>query len=431
MAALTIGRVGLDVTFDTAPSIGGMEYGAAPGEAVTTLSGWIHADTLAETKALRDELYAQAEYVDVIPVTYAGDSTLDGFYRVDSVAVTMNNYIATGLAEFSISLRRVGDSGSVGFQSRLTTALRTNSRSVTSTQAKLRWGWPSTSIYIAGDSVITSSGGISVHPPGDPTNVVSSASGTIAGNTVSAGTPISSTFDPVIYIPPANFYDAGCEVWVDDYQRAGLWIPDDADNWFMTNGMIRVGRDTSADSRFYVENWIGNVGFESKDYWQVQYNQTAWTDLGNWSGIRILHNRPEYAAVRLYGRWLSNRNPAIVDLAIRRSVPIIYGHLWTDFAPSNGFRIGRVSADGSTAVTGGIVRTTAHTDGSKWGLFAAAPGVTFSTTSDYLELSGSYTETDFGIGLDLENSGGNWTVDDELLDTYYGLVADNMKAITQ
>ena len=78
---LTIGRCGLDVTHDDVQSLDdtGTEV---------RISGWLKASSLADAKVLRQQLLGHVNNPDepVVPVTWSTDSTLDGYYRVNSAS---------------------------------------------------------------------------------------------------------------------------------------------------------------------------------------------------------------------------------------------------------------------------------------------------------------------------------------------------------
>jgi hypothetical protein len=71
---LQIGRVGLDVTLDDPEQLAEQ----AGDRRQLTVTGTLLAATLAETKALRDELAAMVDLGGLVPVTWTGDPNIDG-----------------------------------------------------------------------------------------------------------------------------------------------------------------------------------------------------------------------------------------------------------------------------------------------------------------------------------------------------------------
>ena len=326
MGTLTIGRVGLDVELTTVPEMAGISQAASDGRSTLSLSGPVYGASFAETVALREELISQTEYMDgrVVPVTYSKDSSLDGFYRVKSANIDMRNSVGAGLGMLSAVLERVGSPGDMLFQSRVTTALRTNSRSVTSSAALLKFTYGTINFMKPSIAVVASSGGLNTHPPGDPTSTSSGGTVGILSNTVATGTPVSSALDPYFQIAPADFYKAGCEVWTGGYLRGGTRTPNTPNNFSLSNGLIRIGRASEVDSRFSIENWYPGAGWESETEWEII--QSGPNDI-TWTSLAITHCDPWLSSVRL-GGWITNQNDvAILDLTVRRGIPIIYGRI--------------------------------------------------------------------------------------------------------
>ena len=70
--SLTIGRL----TFNSPASIGTDEFGTF------SFSGRLNNDSVDDMKYYRDEITSLASTLPTVPVSYTGDSTIDGYFQI-------------------------------------------------------------------------------------------------------------------------------------------------------------------------------------------------------------------------------------------------------------------------------------------------------------------------------------------------------------
>ena len=130
---VTIGRL-------TFTSPGNLTYTGGGSERNYTLAGVIvPTDSdgldLTEAKYIRDELISMANYDIVYPFTYAGDTTISAYVKVESADVTINRYAGAGIA-YNISLKFLGNPGEIRFESQFSGGILDNDHSITSTDSQ-------------------------------------------------------------------------------------------------------------------------------------------------------------------------------------------------------------------------------------------------------------------------------------------------------
>ena len=267
MPNLTIGRVGLDVDVADPEKI--QQSGARQGARQLRFAGALIGATLDETKALRDELLASAELGRVTPVTWTGDASLDGFYRIRSVSVEVRSLNAAGFVPFQVELEQIGTAGDLVFRTKLTGTVAANDHGITEAESAAFHAPPRGHVaYDTGSAV--------------PGSVVRTGS----GGAIRTYRDVSFTVDPFWTIAAASsFYNAAVKVSTGATlrERAGLSVANDPGNFRLENELVRVTPNATG-GRLDVSHHDGTQ-WKTEKVWRIQ---SGGSDVGAWDAMAVL-----------------------------------------------------------------------------------------------------------------------------------------------
>ena len=320
MAVLTIGRVGLDpVTVDD-PT--GIRVRSRRGSRIVTIAGDLAAASLADTLALRDELAATVDATKSVPVTWTGDSRLDGFWIPRAAAMSVESLQASGWVPFDMDLEFVGTSADVQMQSVITAAVRSNAHGVDASEAEfwlaLPTGWDQFDDGQVAPTFLTRSG----------------------VDAVTVVRDVATSTHPTWGIAPANALKGAATIKVSGYVRAGLSCPNSPDNWELSNGLVRV-TPNGTSLRWDVATHDGTQ-WDSAKTWRLFVGGSEIT--GSWSAISILRNDPEACAIRLVRRTLT------FDFLLRRGSRYVE-LIVTRYAQAASMKVVKATAEAGTSIT--------------------------------------------------------------------------------
>lgn len=235
-ADLVIGRVGSALDVD-APQVLGVS-----GDRMK-VGGWLEAGSLADAKVLRDQVLGLWGDRDepIKPVTYASDTTLNGFYEVLGVQVddVLGQSETVGGRKWSADLRRVPGWQAPLIESKLVGALRSNSHSI-----------------VTGSSVpflaVPSACGDGFNPGGTGSLTMGSRTSATGGLHFAYGAN-SLLYDTIAgyYLAPGDFYDGSplIEVSTDSGSTwravSGRLMRNTPDAVRISNGLIRFTMTTA------------------------------------------------------------------------------------------------------------------------------------------------------------------------------------------
>ena len=469
VAEFTLGRIGLDIDVDEIESVSGS---AQYNRGEVTLRGVFKAATLEETLAQRDELIAQAETVEWLPLTWTQDPRMDGFYRLGSSDIDVASLTDGGFIPFSAKLDRIGPGGSVGLQSRLADGLRPNSHGITTSTATPSFGIPGGIIRLDYDPTILVGAAPAVRRTWQ-----GATPGTAAALTPFTGIQsphnqpelfsnpytVGATYlaNPVVYVHPSRFYYYAAEVYTGGLLRAGKWVgehptADTADGleWVLSNGIVRVSgtvHKTGEVASFQTRLAVGSPASAwstNPTTWTVADRLAgSWVSSAKWTGLEILENRPERATIRLTSNYWVTERPLICDITVWRGRPVIgismYAISLGSIVAAGDRHIRITSGEAGTTVTGAVRRTSNDTDGHRWVMAASGVStldgtgtVAFDTTNggaDWAFSGASETERfDFGIGY--EYNGSSATTDYsavEIAARHYAPVAEDVLPVVR
>lgn len=334
-----------------------------------------YASYVAQIRGLYEA--AGNPYMDelFVPVTWTQDTSTDAFYYVNNTSARIGTTGPRGRhVPWTAEFERVP--GNPLIESKITGAVRSNSNGVTSTQVM---GWHAVPAsyygydYDGGSVTFTTR----VSETGDVVIAVPSSS------TLSANVAWSA--------PVGDYYDGACNVedsaGVTMLGRSG--IPKSVDN-----GLVRCEFvDSSGDLRLRISGWGGS--WESVNDFYLTQSGTALD--AKLSTARILHNRPEFAAIQLDVVHPSTSATAQLTASLRRGSQMVevYG------AGFGSIEIGNNAAETMTALDGGKRRSSNDSDGNVWVLAGTVAGAE-TAGNDYIQVSGSFA---VGLGVAIGGTG--------------------------
>lgn len=405
-AILTIGRVGLDpVNLDDPETYSGS---AGSEGHVLTLAGTALGGTLAETKALRDELLAAAGLAGtIVPITWTADTTIDGFYQITAATFDVQALHDRGFIGFSVNAKRVGSEGGVIFRSKIRGTVLANDHGVTEAESEPFHAPPR---------------GFYGYNPGS--TIPSSLSRTGAGGAMTVFRDVDFTVDPWWSVSPANHYAGGAQVAVGGYARAGVVAPNTPNDWELSNELVRVSPNGTG-GRIDVEVHDG-TSWETAKVWRIQHSGA---DVGQWDAVGILRNTPEETSIRLT-RDVGAGGEITLDLSLRRGSRFVTGYLVRHASAT--LKIVLASAEaGSTVTPAGassavaIDATVNDGDGNRYVVGSAKSFVNDLANGGLSKAS--TTTLDFFVGSEIGgSSAAAGDTSEDLCLQYLGLVAENV-----
>lgn len=395
MGTLTVGRVGLSTP--TIRDHRDWRIGAGGRRTIHRVSGSLLSTSLANTKALRQELVNQID--KLIAVTYSEDSSYDGFYVLRGVDVDARHRLGSlqgvGLFEYDLDLEWVGDHSSVEFLSNLTGVLVTNDHGITDGE-QVYWHAPP----VAGDDAYTAGGGTDAISRTTEDGAIPVFTGLTFTNGLAAAKWGCS---------PANFYKGAARIDVNGYTRTGKNAPMTPDSFVLGNGLIEVRAEESGGTT------IGDIGIRAYNgtwgSWtpfDIVWNSTV--DIPEWHYFTIVRNDPEVCTIRLVrdaDESPPTDNRHTLDITLRRgSQTAACYYTYSSAVP---LTIDRASTDAGVNVTptGGssvmaIVDSANDGDGNQWIVGSSNTDAT-DTTNGGIDLASSATH-DFFLGFVIDGT---------------------------
>ena len=92
----------------------------------SSMSGRFVASSVTEAKKLRDELISMGNSNLLLPLTYTGDTTFEGYCKLQNVSIN-HTKLATGVLDYSLTILVQGRTSEMLFESNMSGALLTNS----------------------------------------------------------------------------------------------------------------------------------------------------------------------------------------------------------------------------------------------------------------------------------------------------------------
>lgn len=404
----TLGKVGLA----TASGGDGLELACdnfeAEGDQVTC-GGVISGDDSPDLRALVAQVRGYGpDNTDepVIPVTWAVDPYVDGYYRMLNTKVSTEitgrlSASATGLAwRWAAELRRVPGWQSPKIEVAYSAALRTNSHTVVIGDTKPIIGIP------GGADSYTADRAVSVGTQAVSTGNVLAIYPTSFSAAITAGIDYRCA--------AGSFYQAGVKV---EYTAdsgstwrtvVGRQMPNDADAWRMTNDWVRVS-NVSGNLR---AEFHDGTSWESTDFVVgVGLNPSGATLLDDWVTSTVVRNSPEACSVSM-AQPTGSYAGASVTLTLLRGQPIIYGFVTGPTSVgSQTYAIYRTASEAGASITGGIEANAADANGNKYFMMSPSAITKDTTTTSGIYLTAGAQSFPFAFGASTVASIGGSGID--------------------
>ena len=409
MAILTVGRIGLDVTLSD--PVGFTER--SDGNAVTlSITGHIkNLTTLEQAIAMKEEMLAQVGRI--VPLTYATDPSIDGFYLLGSANIpTDRQYLPyiNFVFPFTMELTRID---SPTWEMTYTGGVIPNAHSVTATPDKGMCAIPSSFTWAS-----------------DPTGAITSATVNCDGDDVRIFYALDpGDTGPEYAIAPADFYDGGCEIWVDSRLRAGAHrrLPSFT-TLMLTNHLAKIEVSDSVSGGDIDISHFDGTAWRLKDYnlrWDGASNEN-----GAWEDCFIVRNDPEEVSVQFI-KPRATIGYLAMTVTLRRGWRTVLITLFTDGDIDCG--INRKSSEAGSAVsTYGVVATAADGNGNKYLLLTpeAMTTVDLGTTAGF-ETTGNASTIFIGVSLVI-GTPESGTAQADLIDQFFNWleVAQTCRGVT-
>lgn len=292
----------------------------------------------------------------VVPVAWTLQPHRDGWYRVDgpsAIEVTQDD--GWSAVKWEADLALVGLDADVEVESRLTGGDRTHASSAT---AEL-WHAPA----VGADSYY-----VATSTPGHVDRVG-------ADGTVRVYRSLPAGVHPRWSVPAATALDGAVSVTVAGVLQTGQTGPDTADDWQLSNGLLRVEPRT-ASGTIRVTSYLASAWGTAKVF-DIKRGATS---LGAAQHVTILRNEPCECVIRL--TWAHSPGRTVADLTLARGARHVGVYVQQYAAPS-ALRIddnggGGVVSD-QLAASGYIERQSADADGNFWVIGSAVAATAAGT----------------------------------------------------
>lgn len=405
MRDLFIGRVGFDIPLYEVSS-----WSNSGGQTQITGRIGFNSPLLKVPDAItaRQQLLALLDNPDepVVPLRYPPDPTLDGFYYVDDVKVSLDASNEApydeGRWRFEIALRGQRSQAPILEITHIGN-VRTNAHAITS-------GDPLNGFPTSAEMFFDSSGFQQLIRTGD--------TGAMSVGIAFVGYGAAARFRARCSVDPANFYvgaatierstDSGTtwrnvvgrQVALSDVTAGG------GNGWRISNNLVRVRSATTAGN-------LPGIGVSHHDGTQWETEKIYRLDpalAGNTysmaPGAVILRNTPEMVTVRMCASLNNTANysgAAYIDLSLARGDRIVRGVISSQLALL--WIVVRNTAEASTAITPGGVRATANDAGGNRFVLLTSKAKSNDLVNGGIQMSAPTTQFDFGIGTSIGGSG--------------------------
>jgi hypothetical protein len=306
-----------------------------------------------------------------IAVTWTDKPERNGYYQVKTCASAITEHRGDRvIADWKVSMDRLGSAGEVDLQSRLTGIARLNDFSLTGE----RWHAPPIGhyAYYAG--------------PSAPTSMTrTGADGTMTVyRSIPTGVPPRWGCNPTAYLKGrVRVTDTAAGLEADGTMR-----PIPAGAWSLSNGLVNIAPTASAgvlDVQAYTSG-----GWHSK-LWTVSVGGAP---VATWDSATLLRNDLEHCILRLTASRAPGR--ATVDLALRRGSRILEGYLQSGSSSTLAVYLTSPELNTSAAASGYVSATGNDTDGNR---FAAGSARTFTAHANGGVSKAAVAALDFWVGV--------------------------------
>ncbi len=410
MSNLQVGRVGLDVDMNSPQDWG---QSTRFGEWVAEIGVVLRGSTTAETIILKTEL--QAQVGQLVPVLYATDPTVDGFYILSEADVDAfasdAAYGDPGLLKARLVLTRIGAYSNTEIQSLLSLVSAVEDYSTTPSF------WWSPSI---GARAVDAGGAAPVLITRDGET-----------GTIDVATDLPAGVNPTWSVEPARYYDGAVEIWAADRLRTGPEMPMNVTDWYMSNGFMEIRPSAfqgTSDGELQVRF---HDGTDWGDWIDFLLNHAGSNPIQRWDYVSIVRNTAAVCTIRLVRDALeaptSTTAKHELDITLRRGGRLV-SCLYKFTGSAATHSVEQSAGDAATRPLGASYITgTDLVSGDKWLLGSPRD---FSLTGAEITLDVAAKSFPFFIAAAVDNAAtGTGNGPGDLAEQYVGQVAETVRAV--
>lgn len=381
-----------------------------------TMGGRFVADSVAEVKKLRDELVSMGNSNLLLPFTYVGDDTFEGYCKLDTVSIN-HIKLATGVLDYSITITIQGRTSEMLFESNMSGALLTNSHSITTSDTTYA---PFHALPVNAYNYNHENGPTAVQRATEEGNVTVFYAGNLRDKAAQW------------LVEPANYYKGACKIYIDNTLRTGYLAPNNPTGVLLTNGIIRLTSGSVSDeSRFTVEFYDNGSWTSSKE---ISINAgSSNTDWNTWKTVQIIRNEPQECVVRFtsYSSDDNGDGRLTVDATIKRGahhISLVHSQGPTATRSASSRINLQVTENGGTFTdsTGYMVESSADSSGQKF-IVGSPQGYTADTTNKLIYISDSQFKT--FVGYVYGTSPNAYDTADAVRDQYLESIYENVRLV--
>ncbi|MEU1088971.1 hypothetical protein ABZ401_19410 [Streptomyces sp. NPDC005892] len=337
-----------------------------------------------------------------VAVTWTDKPERNGYYQVKACGSTITEERGDRvIADWKVNLDRLGSTGEVDLQSRLTGAVRLNDFSLTGE----RWHAPPIGHYAYFTGATN---------PG--TMIRTSVDGAM---TVYRSVPVGVS--PRWGCAPTDYLKGRVRVTdtVAGLEVDGTQRPVPAAGWALSNGLVNI-TPTGSAGVLDVQAYTGGA-WHSK-LWNIT---VSGTNVASWDSATLLRNDLEHVVLRL----TASRSPgrATLDLALRRGARTVEGYLQSGSSAALAVYLRTLETNTSAAASGYVIAANNDADGNR---AVAGSARTFTAHANGGVSKASAAGLDFWLGVQV--GGGSPAAGDAVLDLrnqYIGALAESTYAV--
>lgn len=372
---LTVGRLVLDDPYTVSSRPGGLALsGDESNSDVGTSVGGLTAAAALTLKRRLVGLQGQ-----LIPVIWAGDPSIDGFYRVAEVTADIGSYAGSSVfVTWALGLEFVGYQP--GFEATLIGAPVPNVHGIT------------------GKSWAATAGGSVENDLGASATGIAWAHGPEGGGTIWGYTFTSQPRWMRYPLAAADWYVGAAKITVDGQVVEGMELPSAAPGTgthVLSNGIVRVSLAATPYLGFDVDVYTGGA-WRAKRF---MFGGPVGTVHNPATSVAMISNDPWCAGLRFI-----NADRTHVDVLLRRGARFATFTM-RRYASGGTQGLYRSTAEAATALTGGIRATANDGDGNRF-VMSSPSAFTADTTAGGL----SSTASPFTVNVGYEIAGTAATV---------------------
>ena len=306
---------------------------AAPGSKTMTINGKLGGaeNDLSHLKYIRDELTSMAACDEIFPLKYNGDSTLNGFVKIEGANLDITKYLLGGFG-YSIQIEYLGREGDILFESRLTGSIIENNHTITSTTEQFHvppgnhYAYFHNNIGASNERVCSN---LETTSATDTNTLYLKTGASIRNSNAQYSVDIDDYYKGACRISMGQHveydYSTNTTSSVDSVRHgkyAGQWNV--GSNLVIENGIFKMVLGTSTtQAKFKSFIWDVNQ-YATEQEWAFSFGEPATgvhlgTDYKGWHRVQILTNRPEIVVVRCTTYKDTDKSGRlVVDFALRR-----------------------------------------------------------------------------------------------------------------